>query len=126
MFNWIFNLIWGDRTFGGVRSSQWPTTKRKFALIEPKICRITNCKSKIVSLHHKIPFHAQPDLENDLKNLVWLCDGLLTKNHHLHIGHLGNYQSINSEVDSWIEKISCRPKWIVDKWVYPDKAENRP
>jgi 5-methylcytosine-specific restriction enzyme A len=106
-----------NRLGGAARSSQWPETKKRFALIHPKKCAILNCKSKQVQLHHRRPFHANPELENDFKNLIWLCEGLLTKNHHLKIGHLEDFKSYNDDLDDWIYKISNRPYWNGKEWI---------
>lgn len=57
---------------------------------------------KPVQVHHKIPFHTcvvlgRPDLELDDRNLITLCEG--GENHHLLIGHLGDFASYNPDVD---------------------------
>lgn len=56
-----------------------------------------------LQVHHIIPFHfctelGRPDLELDERNLMTLCeteDDIKTPNHHLLIGHLGDWQSYN-------------------------------
>jgi hypothetical protein len=106
-----------EMILGGVaRSPEWPKTKRDFEAIEPKKCAV--CGSKKVQLHHLQPFQANPELENDLGNLVWLCEGFLTNHHHLYFGHLGNFQSVNEHLREWIEAIKTRPKWNGREWFY--------
>lgn len=110
-------LGFGDApTLGAARSSRWPETKRRFALISPKKCAV--CGNTRVQLHHKQSFASKPELENDLNNLVWLCQGVLTKNHHLEVGHLGSFFSLNEHVDEWIVSYRTRPRWDGQKWVY--------
>lgn len=124
MINLLKQLFgFGDApSFGGIaRSPKWPETKRKFEKIEPKKCAA--CGETRVQLHHRKPFHAHPELENDLKNLVWLCEGVMTNHHHLWLGHLGNFQSVNENLDQWIEDIRHRPSWdgTNNKWKYVAK-----
>lgn len=66
-----------------------------------------------VEVHHRIPFHLRPDLELDPDNLITLCEGCPSANHHLLYGHLGNYKSFNAQVELdaniWSKKIRTRP-----------------
>lgn len=110
-------LGFSSPTLGGVaRSSLWPHTKREFAKTHPKVCPI--CGSGRVQLHHLQSFASKPELENDLSNLIWLCQGFGTKNHHLEWGHLGNFQSLNEHLEEWIALYKSRPKWNGKEWVY--------
>ena len=110
LLNW---LGYGDQLLGA-RSSQWPATKRAFEKIEPKKCAV--CGKGRVQLHHIQSFASKPELENDLTNLVWLCEGVLTNHHHLWWGHLGNFQSLNQNLMQWIEAVKTRPKWDGKEW----------
>ena len=97
------------KTLGAARSSQWPKTKQEFEKLNPKICAV--CGNKVsVQCHHQLPFHNHPELENDLNNLIWLCED---KNCHIRFGHLFSYQSWNENIKEdakiWREKIENRP-----------------
>ncbi len=113
---WLLNWLgYGDQNLGQQRSSQWPATKRAFEKREPKKCAA--CGGKRVQLHHRKPFQAHPELENDLTNLVWLCEGVLTNHHHINFGHLGNFKSVNENLDIWLEAVKHRPKWNGKDWI---------
>ena len=106
-------LKWQNREslklFGVARSSEWWKTKLKFEKLHPKVCAVCN-GTKSVQLHHKLPFHNHPELENDLNNLIWLCE---EKNCHLRFGHLYSFRSWNETIEDdakyWRQKISTRP-----------------
>lgn len=116
-------LGFGDAPLlGGARSSQWPETKRRFALLHPKQCTVFGCKSKRVQLHHKISFATHPELENHFPNLVWLCQGIGTPNHHFWWGHLGSWHSLNIHLQEWIDAVRYRPKWSGTEWEYQEGA----
>lgn len=98
--------------FGGVsRSSQWPTFKKEFEKNNPKKCMV--CGNKKCDLHHFKVFHLHPELELDLNNVGWFCQGLGTGNHHLWIAHLGSFRSWNEmakeNAKEWKFKIENRP-----------------
>ena len=108
----INDVISGKTTFSESRSPQWPTVRSKFIKIN-NTCAACGGKSKL-EVHHKQPFHIHPELELDPSNFITLCeDGKNGINCHLLIGHLGNYRSMNKDVDSdaktWNEKITTRP-----------------
>lgn len=115
LINFLLYLLqrWQNREslklFGGTRSSEWPKTKKRFEELYPKICAVCGSK-KLIQCHHKKPFHSHPELENDLKNLIWLCED---KNCHLRFGHLYSFQSWNENIEEdarvWRTKISNRP-----------------
>lgn len=106
VFGYVAHLKFGSASR---RSPLWEKCKRDFAAIYPKRCAV--CGKTKVQLHHKQAFHAHPELELDFLNLVWLCEGAFTQNHHLNVGHLGDFKSINDEIDHWVEKINHRPYW---------------
>lgn len=114
----FFGIYTDAFKLGGLaRSSRWPETKRKYEALVPKACRV--CGSKKVQLHHIQSFHSNPERENDMTNLIWLCEGLLTDGHHQWFGHLGNFQSINENVLEWIDKVEHRPKYneLTATWI---------
>ena len=113
---------WRGNTFGGLaRSSTWPQFKMEFAKTHPKLCAI--CDNKKVELHHKQSFATHPKLEEDENNVVWLCEGLGTLNHHRGVGHLGAWTSLNENIEEdikvWRQKFLTRPKWDGKMWLYP-------
>lgn len=109
-----------QKTQGVPRSPEWGKTKKLFAKKNPKICAICGTK-KLLQLHHKVAFHTHPELELELSNLVWLCEGM-ERNCHRGFGHLGNFKSINETIEEdikiWNKKISTRPLWNGKKWIY--------
>ena len=57
----------------------------------------------LVQVHHIIPFqfcivYGRPELEFNPKNLIPLCEGPQTNDHHVAIGHLGDFQHLNQDV----------------------------
>ena len=114
IIDWLCEfLLIGDygRIFGGVgRSPKWESFKRDYERLHPKECAICGSTSKC-QLHHKLPYHLHLELELDPQNVLWLCEA--SGNHHLWFGHLGNFQSFNSEIEVdakvWNSKIKNRP-----------------
>lgn len=101
-----------EKMFGAARSPEWGRVRREHLKKHPEciVCGGT----KTCEVHHLRPFHTHPHLELDPKNLVTLCEGVGTFYHHLWIGHLGNYKSINEhcveDAKLWREKIQNRPR----------------
>lgn len=85
------------------RSSRWPAVERAHLAKEP-MCVACLRESTPVQVHHILPFHfcialGRPDLELDERNLITLCgEGERSPNHHLLLGHLDDWQSMNSAV----------------------------
>jgi 5-methylcytosine-specific restriction protein A len=90
------------------RSWRWPLAKRKALKAQP-YCTVCGSKDKQATnlqVHHIIPFHyavllGRPDLELDQRNLIVLCQteaGEPGEDHHLLVGHAGNFQSSNIDV----------------------------
>lgn len=107
----LINYIFGSRTFGATRSSQWPTVQKNHLLKQP-FCSVCGIRGNILNplnVHHVKPFHDHPELELDEKNLISLC-----RIHHFFFGHLNNWSSYNDTVrtdsDMWRQKIANRPK----------------
>jgi len=94
------------------RSSQWPTARANYLKINGK-CAVCGSTKKL-EVHHKQPFHVHPELELDPTNFITLCEtddnGI---NCHLLVGHLGNFKSVNVNVEadaaSWNQKLANRP-----------------
>lgn len=93
--NWLLSLF-EDRTYGAVRSSQWPIV-RHVHLREHPTCEVCG-GTDTLEVHHIRPFHLHPELELEPANLMTLCEsgknGIVC---HRAIGHLGNYKSFNVE-----------------------------
>jgi 5-methylcytosine-specific restriction endonuclease McrA len=72
------------------RSSKWPALRKHFLEAHP-YCAYCGARENL-QVHHIRPFHLDPTLELDPTNLIVLCEtpGI---DHHLHIGHLGNFRS---------------------------------
>jgi 5-methylcytosine-specific restriction enzyme A len=77
--------------FGGTRSSHWPSVRAKFVKAHPR-CEACGV-AKGLNVHHIRPYQSNPELELDPTNLITLC-----REHHLSIGHLGNWHRANPNV----------------------------
>lgn len=92
---------------GFARSGSWPAVERAFLKANP-LCAACAVPGAPVQVHHWNPFHylhdpaiGRPDLELDPRNLISLCEteeGTPGENHHLDIGHLGNFKEGNLRV----------------------------
>lgn len=90
------------------RSPAWPYVERTVLHLHPycACCGPTAEAKPALQVHHRLPFHycialGRPDMELDPRNLIVLCEtehGRPEPNHHLLIGHLGNFQSDNVHV----------------------------
>lgn len=98
------------------RSPRWPGVRRAhlkqfpYCAFCPPPSRTTRLLAWLrlhrVEVHHILPFHfvvalGRPDLELDERNLATLCSG--KRDHHLHFGHLDNFQTFNPLVREWAE-----------------------
>ncbi len=72
------------------RSRKWPSVRKHF-LLTHNFCAYCGGTEKL-QVHHIRPFHLHPELELDETNMITLCE-LPETDHHLHIGHLGNFRS---------------------------------
>jgi len=108
----VKDSVQGKARLGTLRSTKWSSVRKKFLQTNNKCAVCGNTKK--LEVHHKKPFHEQPELELDTTNLMTLCES--KKNGvtcHLLFGHLGNYRSINARVEedvkTWNDKINNRP-----------------
>jgi len=95
----IKDAVQGKAPLGHKRSSHWPTVRKHFLEVPGNNkCAACGGTDKI-EVHHKEPFHLNPDLELDPNNFISLCEsnsyGIVC---HLTIGHLGNYKNFNPNV----------------------------
>jgi 5-methylcytosine-specific restriction endonuclease McrA len=88
---------WRNKTLThSLRSKDWPRARGEWLQDHPACAA---CGSVFqVEVHHKIPFHLHPELELDPGNFISLCEISAHGNHHLHLGHLGNWKGFNSNV----------------------------
>lgn len=77
------------------RSSKWKAVRQAF--LQGKRCAACGGVDYLEA-HHIVPFHIDPSLELDIKNLIALCDRPGRSNCHLDIGHLGNWKLDNPNV----------------------------
>lgn len=101
----------GETVFYGEqeRSSHWPTVMHHFRNnefysegsqrwvsfndgIDRSRCRCCGSQENL-NVHHIVPFHNDPSLECNYRNLVTLC-----RDHHFHIGHHNNWKNSNPHV----------------------------
>jgi 5-methylcytosine-specific restriction protein A len=111
----VKDVIEGKASIRSKRSPKWPEVRKKHLLLHPT-CEVCG-GNKQLEVHHKQPFHTNPELELDPNNLITLCEA--NKGgccHHLHFGHLGNYKNINPNVEEdvkiWSEKLTKNQKKV--------------
>ena len=76
------------------RSGKWKVIERLHLDQHPNCAA---CGGSIrIQVHHEKPFHLDPPLELDLKNLITLCMGPFEC--HLRIGHGDNFKAYNPHV----------------------------
>lgn len=80
------------------RSGKWATVRKEHLVNNPSCA---SCgETKKLEVHHKLPFDDDPSKELDPDNLITLCEcasgGIIC---HLAIGHNGNYQRYNPNVE---------------------------
>ena len=104
MFNWIFNLISGDRTLGGVpRSPLWNNFRKIHIKNECELCGKKGTFLSPLELHHIKIYSLWPEEELNSENVITGCS-----NCHLRFYHLGNYKrfylDIKKDIEYWQEK----------------------
>jgi len=112
MIDFLKNLFTDPKLGGKARSKDWPRVRKEHLKKFPT-CALCG-GSKTIEVHHKRPFHSNPELELHPSNLITLCEsgsnGIVC---HRSIGHLGDYKSINVDVEKdveiWRNKIKNRP-----------------
>ena len=82
---------------GTPRSGQWPRVRREWLVSHPTCAACGGTEN--VEVHHLRPFHLAPALELDPSNFITLCEAP-GKEHHLHVGHLGNWQLFNANAEA--------------------------
>ncbi len=79
------------------RSPHWHSVEKAHLKLEPACAACGNTSH--AQVHHKKPFHLYPELELDPDNLITLCEQPGT-NHHLHVGHNGDWHKFNVHVEA--------------------------
>lgn len=114
------------------RSPAWPHVEKVVMHLHPHCAACGPDKAaKGRQVHHVLPFHycvalGRPDLELDPRNLIVLCEteqGDPEANHHLLLGHLGNFKSDNVHVADDVSlfagldaaAIEADPRWLARK-----------
>lgn len=77
--------------FGADRSPGWRALRERHVAEHPE-CFLCGSRDDL-EVHHIVPFHVEPSLELEPKNLVTLCH-----EHHLRVGHNGNWRRVNKQV----------------------------
>jgi hypothetical protein len=90
--------------FSMPRSPQWPEVQRACLQKNNNTCAACGVQEAgLVQVHHIIPFqfcvvYGRPELEFNPQNLIPLCEGPGTNDHHVALGHLGDFQYLNQDV----------------------------
>lgn len=90
------------------RSPHWETARKKHLKDNPACAACGNTKN--VQVHHIRPFHLFPELELEPTNFISLCetevvdDDKTNDNHHLHLGHGGDFHKNNEKVLEDVDK----------------------
>ena len=107
------------------RSDKWPAVETAHLQRQPACVACGQGQPKHgLQVHHMLPFHfcvklGRPELELDERNLMTLCDETIN-NHHLLLGHLGDFQSYNPNVKADVagplgklgdDQIDTDPTW---------------
>lgn len=79
----------------GERSHHWPTIRASHLKKEPR-CQACGT-SKLLNVHHIIPYHLNPTLELLASNLITLCE-TPSRNCHFALGHLLDWRAYNPSI----------------------------
>lgn len=107
----LIDTIKGKKPLAAKRSGGWSKARKEHLLRYPTCAVCSGTES--LEVHHKEPFHINPELELSPSNMITLCESKKNgANCHLLFGHLGDYRCVNKDVveDStiWRGKISNR------------------
>lgn len=79
-----------------LRSPHWPAKRRLYLLGHP--CCAVCGQPDHAQVHHIVPFHIDPSKELLESNFITLCEEKSDGNHHLKIGHRGDWKDFNPGV----------------------------
>lgn len=83
------------RSIGQKRSSHWRSLEKSILSASPTCAA---CGSNIrLQVHHKVPFHINPELELEKSNLIVLC--MSPKECHYKLGHGENFKAWSETVE---------------------------
>ena len=124
-------------SFSTPRSKYWYGVERAFLSI-PKnsVCAACNVSGAgQLQVHHIIPFQycvflGRPELEFHPNNLMTLCEGTGTNDHHIAIGHLGDFQHLNEAVEQdvagpWKGLLKAAIEKLTD-WIHRERWPQKP
>jgi len=83
-------------TIGEKRSPHWSAFRDAWVRQHPTCAACGSVKD--IQCHHKKPFHLFPMEELQPTNFISLCETIGVE-HHLRIGHLGNFKNYNPNVE---------------------------
>ena len=95
----------------GTRSGGWPTVRKHF-LIRNGTCAACG-GTKLLQVHHKMPFNDDPTLELHPDNLITLCMGRSTEC-HLMLGHGSSFKWYNPNVLTDASEALAHPGHMAD------------
>ena len=125
--------------FSMPRSNYWPNVKNAHLAKHPvcEACLVQgDAPPQVVpQVHHIIPFQycvylGRPELEVHPNNLMTLCEGNGTNDHHIAIGHLGNFQHLNEAVvqdvaGPWKGLLKTAIEKLTD-WIHRERWPQKP
>jgi 5-methylcytosine-specific restriction enzyme A len=96
-----------------LRSPRWAGVRRKHLRANPRCAACTS--TRILQVHHIVPFSDRPELELEPTNLITLC---MSKNEcHLRIGHGDSYRCFNPSVIAHCAAAMLDIKKLKSIWV---------
>jgi len=108
-----------DVGIGKKRSPHWPAVEHAYRKEHP-VCEACGSDARL-NVHHKKPFHLDPELELDPNNLITLCMG--SNECHLLIGHGDNFKAYNRNVMNDVSTVHA--DWSRFKEVIEEAKKNR-
>ena len=110
--------------YGLQRSPLWPKAQREYLKQNPQ-CAVCSTNTTI-QIHHVMPFHLchlvyRGDLELDERNFIPLCEEK-GNNHHLLLGHLGDFESYNQGGREAILSLGKAIPGLSEEAIKADKA----
>lgn len=103
----------GKGVGGAKRSSEWPTVRKHYLATHPT-CEAC-AGNKHMQVHHCEPFHLDPQLELDPKNLIALCMG--PNECHIRLGHGDDFKAFNPKIRDMAVQSLNHPAMRPTLWV---------
>jgi hypothetical protein len=86
------------------RSPEWKKVRRTHLASFPE-CAACGGK-RLLQVHHIEPFHLDPELELDSRNLITLCMGQLC---HIELGHGDDFKAFNPSIINHAQLVRLSP-----------------